>query len=65
MKLLSELDENRPVTIQAFISRDVPREYVPVRTSLIGLLGQYQQASRGRVSVRLVTVEPFSPEAGW
>lgn len=61
--LISELDGKRPVTIQAFVSRDVPREYVPVRTSLLGLLSQYEQIGRGKIGVRIVTVEPFSEEA--
>lgn len=61
--LLSELDGKRPVMIQAFVSRDVPREYVPVRTSLLGLLSQYEQLGRGKIGVRVVTVEPFSEAA--
>lgn len=60
--LLSKLTEKRPVNIQAFVSRDVPRDYVPVKTTLLGLLGQYEQASR-HVSVRIVYVESASPQA--
>ena len=62
-RLLSEVKADRPVTIQAFVSQDVPREYVPVRTSLLGLLAQYQQYGRGKVNVRIVNVAPFSQEA--
>jgi ABC-2 type transport system permease protein len=62
-KLLRELDGKRPVMIQAFVSQDVPREYVPVRTSLLGLLSQYEQIGRGKIGVRVVTVEPFSEAA--
>lgn len=62
-ELLSRLTDKRPVTIQAFVSREVPREYVPVKTTLLGLLGQYEQASRGNVTVRVVTVDPASPQA--
>lgn len=62
-RLLNDLSEKRPVTIQAFVSNNVPREYVPVRTSLLGLLSQYQQYGRGRVTVRIVPVDPFSPQA--
>jgi ABC-2 type transport system permease protein len=60
---LKSLKSERPVTIQAFVSRTVPREYVPVRSSLLGLLSQYEQNSRGNVTVRVVSVQPFSPEA--
>ncbi|HUQ67943.1 MAG TPA: Gldg family protein [Planctomycetaceae bacterium] len=62
-KLLGSLPENRPVTIQAFVSRDVPREYVSVRTLLLGMLSQYQSQGKGRVTVRVVEVDPFSAEA--
>ncbi len=62
-KLIRELDGKRPVMIQAFVSKDVPREYVPVRTSLLGLLSQYEQIGRGKIGVRVVTVEPFSEAA--
>lgn len=61
--LLSKLNDKRPVTIQAFVSRDVPRDYVPVKTTLLGLLGQYEQGSRGNVTVRIVSVDPASPQA--
>jgi ABC-2 type transport system permease protein len=61
--LLSKLSDKRPVTIQAFVSEDVPREYVPVKKTLLGLLGQYEQASNRNVSVRVVTVTPASPQA--
>ena len=61
--LIKELDGSRPVLIQAFVSRDVPREYVPVRTTLLGLLSQYEQLGRNKISVRVVTVDPFSEEA--
>lgn len=61
--LLRELDKDRTVTIQAFVSPDVPREYVPVRTTLIGLLRQYDQIGGDRVNIRILEVERFSEEA--
>ena len=60
-KLLSEIPADRPVTVQAFVSQNVPREYVPVRTSLLGLLDQFKQYKN--VAVRVVQVSPFSSEA--
>lgn len=62
-RLLGSLPDNRPVTIQAFVSRDVPREYVSVRTLLLGMLSQYQSQGRGKITVRVVEVDPFSNEA--
>lgn len=61
--LLAKITDKRPVTIQAFVSRDVPRDYVPVKTTLLGLLGQYEQASNRNVTVRVVTVDPASAQA--
>jgi len=61
--LIGNLDSKRPVLIQAFVSKDVPREYVQVRTSLLGLLSQYEQLGGSKIDVRVVTVEPFSKEA--
>ena len=60
--LLSKLSDKRPVTIQAFVSRDVPRDYVSVKTTLLGLLGQFEQSTRN-VSVRIITVDPASAQA--
>lgn len=62
-KLLRELPDERPVTIQAFVSRNVPREYVPTRSMLLGMLSQYQAAARGKISVRVVEIAPFSEQA--
>ncbi|MBS0201473.1 MAG: Gldg family protein [Planctomycetes bacterium] len=61
--LLSKVTDKRPVTIQAFVSRDVPRDYVPIKTTLLGLLGQYEQVSNHNVSVRIVTIDPATPQA--
>ena len=62
-KLLGNLNANRPVTIQAFVSKEVPRDYAPVKTLLLGLLSQYEQASHGNITVRVAVVDPASPQA--
>lgn len=61
--LLGKLSDKRPVTIQAFVSREVPRDYAPVKTMLLGLLAQYEQASHRNITVRIVPVDPASPQA--
>lgn len=61
--LLREVDEKRPVMIQAFVSKDVPRDYVPVRKSLLGMLEQYDQIGGKNIETRVVEVEPYSKEA--
>jgi len=58
--LVEKIEKDQPVTIQAYISPDVPREYVPVRKRLMGLLRQYNQLGGSSIQVRIVDVEPFS-----
>ena len=53
--------ENK-VTIQAFISPEVPRDYVGQQTRLKGLLRQYDRMSN-QIEVRFVDVTPFSEAA--
>lgn len=61
--LLDGLEKKRPVTIQVFVSPQVPRAYVPVRQQLLGLLRQYDQLGGSLIDVRIVDVEPSSEEA--
>ena len=58
--LLGKLSDKRPVTIQAFVSKEVPRDYAPVKTLLLGLLAQYEQSSHHNITVRIVQVDPAS-----
>lgn len=50
----------RPVTIQAFVSTNVPREYVNTRKNFIGLLRQYDRIGGNNLEVRFVDVAPAS-----
>lgn len=56
------LKGDRPVSIQAFVSKNPPRDYVTVKSTLLGLLGQYRQNSRN-IDVRIVEVDPSSEQA--
>jgi ABC-2 type transport system permease protein len=62
-KTIASLEPKRPVLIQAFISPEVPRDLVSVRSTLIGLLRQYDQAGGDKVRVRIVNTEKFTPSA--
>ncbi|MGH7126948.1 MAG: DUF7088 domain-containing protein, partial [Planctomycetaceae bacterium] len=63
-KTLDRLAEKeQPVTIQAFVSPDVPREFVNVRKQLLGLLNQYDRLGGKWIDVRLVDVAPNSEAA--
>ena len=60
-ELIRKID--RPITIQAFITAEVPREQVMIQKRLKGLLRQYDREGGSRVEVRFVDVTPFSQEA--
>lgn len=62
-EVLSQIDKKNPVTIQAFLSPEVPREFVSHHTQLKGLLRQYSRQSGSLVEVRFVDVAPYSKEA--
>ena len=61
-QVLKDLKADRPVTIQAFVSRTPPRDYVTVKSTLLGLLGQYGKGT-SNVTVRVVEVDPSSEQA--
>lgn len=60
---LAELQAERPIEIQAFISPDVPQEYVDTRKRLIRLLEQFDRLGGNKLQVRIVDTEPFTPQA--
>ncbi len=61
--ILSELNSERPIEIQAFVSPDVPREYADTKKHLVGLLRQFDELGGQNLEVRYVDVEPFSEQA--
>ena len=62
-KVLDEIESERPIEIQAFLSPEVPSEYVDTRRNLVGLLRQFDDKGGDSVNVRYVDVEEFSKEA--
>ncbi|MEZ6130615.1 MAG: Gldg family protein [Planctomycetaceae bacterium] len=61
-RTLSEIGDQQ-ITIQAFVSPEVPREYSDTRRRLLGLLREFDQRGGASLDVRRVDVEPFSEEA--
>ena len=61
--LIESIDESRPVTVHAFISEEVPREYVTVRSRLLNILREMEASGGPGLRVRIVEPEVFSPEA--
>jgi len=60
---IANISPERPVVIHAYVSREVPREYVAVRSQLLSILREMQARGGAGLTVRLVEPEPFSPEA--
>lgn len=61
--VISSLDKEESVTIQAFVSPDVPQDLVTVRKRLLGLLSQYDSLGGKQIEVRPQSVEVFSEAA--
>jgi len=57
------LKKTQRVTIQSFISPEVPGDYVETRRQLRGLLREFELQSGGAIEWRDRKVEPFSEEA--
>jgi ABC-2 type transport system permease protein len=62
-KLIKELPEDRPVFIQAFISKEVPQPYVQTRANLISALKEMDAAGGPRVEVVINDTEPYTQNA--
>lgn len=63
VEMLAELDPERPVFIQAFVSPEVPESYVQTRSNLLDVLKELDAAGGARVQVRIEETEMYSPEA--
>ena len=61
--LLNQLESDRPVFVQAFISPTAPEQYVQTRANVIGLLREMASESGGKVQVAIYDTEPFTEEA--
>ncbi len=62
-RLIRDISRDRPVYIQAFISRDVPRDYVETKQNLISMLRAFDSIGGDRIRLNLVEAERYSDEA--
>jgi ABC-2 type transport system permease protein len=63
LDLIQQVPAERPVLIQAYYSPRVPREYVEVKSDMLGLLKEYAALSGGKIQLNLVSTDLFSEEA--
>lgn len=61
--VINKIDAKRPVMLTAYLSEEVPKEFLPVRKKLQGILKEFDKMGGSQVDVRLVTVQPLSKEA--
>ncbi|MEZ4451524.1 MAG: GldG family protein [Nannocystaceae bacterium] len=53
-ELIKGIDESRPVVLHAYISREVPREYVAVRSRLLNIMRELQASAGPGLTVRII-----------
>ncbi|WP_437186230.1 Gldg family protein [Planctomicrobium sp. SH668] len=63
LESLSKIPNDKPVTIQAFISSEVPQDFVAIRKDLINKLNEFDKRAGKNIQLRIVDVEPFSDAA--
>jgi ABC-2 type transport system permease protein len=62
-ELIHEISKDRPVFVQAYISPNVPTEYVQARGNLIGKLKEIDAVGGDKVHLVIYDTEPYSDEA--
>ncbi|MGE3164798.1 MAG: Gldg family protein [Planctomycetota bacterium] len=62
-RLVGGLQGDQPVYIRAYVSPEVPRDYVQARQTLLNLLREYDILGGDRVRVRVVETERFTDAA--
>ncbi|SFJ37475.1 Gldg family protein [Planctomicrobium piriforme] len=63
LEIIKKIPDDKPVTIQAFISPDVPQDYVAIRKDLINKIVEYDKRGGKKLQARIVDVDPYSHAA--
>ncbi|MCA9704904.1 MAG: Gldg family protein [Myxococcales bacterium] len=61
--LIQTIEADRPVTVHAYVSEDVPGDYVEVRSRLLNILREMESSGGAGLSVRIVEPKEYSPQA--
>ena len=62
-RLIGQLSQDRPVFIQAYVSPEVPEQYVQTRANLLSLLREIDAVGGAVVQVLVENTEPYSEAA--
>ncbi|MGH9674926.1 MAG: Gldg family protein, partial [Bryobacteraceae bacterium] len=62
-RLIGAIDPKRPVFIQAYLSPEVPRSYLAVRSQIASYLREYGAIGRDRVFARVIETVKYSTQA--
>ena len=62
-QLIDEISDERPVFIQAYISKEVPQQYVQTRENLVSFLKEIDAIAANKVEVLIHDTEPYTEEA--
>ena len=62
-QLLASLDRDKPVVVTAYVSEEVPEQFVQQRGLLLNLLDQFDSLGGSAVEKSLIIPQPYSPEA--
>lgn len=61
--VLANIPEDRTVFVHAYVSPEVPKEFVELKATLLAYLRQYAALSNGRLQVAIYEVEKHQPAA--
>jgi gliding motility-associated transport system permease protein/gliding motility-associatede transport system auxiliary component len=62
-KLIKEISPDRPVFVQAYVSKDVPRSYVQARENLVSFLREFDAVGGNRIHVVIHDTDVYTKDA--